>query len=202
MRARDLDVMTRFRSLSRTRAAVGATALVAALLLTSCAATPDSAPTTPPQNSAPSDTPTPTPTAIVPVERPEDLTCETLIAPDVVAAFTDAGWEAQEDVFRIGSREFPDGLWCIWGAPAAVTASVQIYGWAGIDPADSAEAQEELTDSGWVAEKTPDGVYVTENPDTTVATDDDGYGMTFLFGDGWVAVSDTKEGLLVIEPPS
>ena len=194
--------MTRSRPLPRTRTIIGATALVAALALTSCAASPDPAPTAPSQNAAPSSTPTPTPTKITPVERPEDLSCETLIAPDVVAAFVEAGWEAQEDVFRIGSREFPDGLWCIWGAAGDVTASLQIYGWAGIDPAEAEEAQAELTDGGWVAEETPDGVYVTENPDTTVATDDDGYGMTFLFGDGWVAVADTKEGLLVIEPPS
>jgi len=194
--------MTRSRSLFRTRAVVGSAALVAALALTSCAPSPDPAPTAPTQDAAPSSTPTPTPTKVTPVDRPEDLTCETLIAPDVVAAFADAGWEAQEDVFRIGSREFPDGLWCIWGAAGAVTASVQIYGWAGIDPAEADEAQAELTDGGWVAEETPDGVYVTENPDTTVATDDDGYGMTFLFGDGWVAVADTKEGLLVIERPA
>ncbi|WP_100810510.1 MULTISPECIES: hypothetical protein [unclassified Microbacterium] len=194
--------MTRSRAVPRTRTVIGAAALVAALALTSCAATPDAEATTPPPSTAPSATPTPTPTEITPVVRPGDLTCETLIAPDVVAAFVEAGWEAQEDVFRIGSREFPDGLWCIWGAAGAVTASVQIYGWAGIDPADAEKAQTELTDGGWVAEETPDGVYVTENPDTTVATDDDGYGMTFLFGDGWVAVADTKEGLLVIERPA
>lgn len=186
----------------RTRTALGAAALVVALGVSGCAASPEPAPSGSVPETLPSATPTPTPTEITPVERPEDLTCETLIAPDVVAAFVEAGWEAQEDVFRIGSREFPDGLWCIWGAAGAVTASVQIYGWAGIDPADAEEAQTELTDGGWVAEETPDGVYVTENPDTTVATDDDGYGMTFLFGNGWVAVADTKEGLLVIERPS
>lgn len=196
--------MTRVRSLPRTRirTAAGAAALAVALGLTGCAASPQTAPSASTSDSSPSTTPTPTPTEITPVERPEDLTCETLIAPDVVAAFAEAGWEAQEDVFRIGSREFPDGLWCIWGATGAVTASVQIYGWAGIDPAEARAAQAELTDGGWVAEETPEGVYVTENPDTTVATDDDGYGMTFLFGDGWVAVADTKEGLLVIERPS
>ncbi len=194
--------MTRSRPLPRTRTVIGVAALVAALTLTGCAATPDAGASTPPPSTAPSATPTPTPTEITPVARPDDLTCETLIAPDVVAAFGEAGWEAQEDVFRIGSREFPDGLWCIWGAAGAVTASVQIYGWAGIDPAEAEEARTELTDGGWVAEETPDGVYVTENPDTTVATDDDGYGMTFLFGDGWVAVADTKEGLLVIERPA
>ena len=194
--------MTRSRAFHRSRTALGATALMAALVLSGCSSTPDAAPSAPPPSAAPSATPTPTPTAIEPVARPEDLTCETLIAPDVVAAFVEAGWEPQEDVFRIGSREIADGLWCIWGAAGAVTASVQIYGWSGIDPADAEEAQAELTEGGWVAEESAEGVYITENPDTTVATDDDGYGMTFLFGNGWVAVADTKEGLLVIELPA
>lgn len=194
--------MTRHRAITRTRTAVGAAALAVVLGLTGCAADPEPVPSTSAPEALPSSTPSPTPTQVGPVERPANLSCETLIAPDVVAAFAEAGWEAQEDVFRIGSREFPDGLWCIWGAAGAVTASVQIYGWAGIDPSDAEEAQAELTDSGWVAEETPDGLYITENPDTTVATDDDGYGMTFLFGSGWVAVADTKEGLLVIQPPA
>lgn len=198
--------MTRSLTLSRPRPrprlVVTAAAFAIALGLTGCAASPDPAPSASVPQTLPSSTPTPTPSKTTPVDRPADLTCETLISPDVVAAFVEAGWEPQEDVFRIGSREFPDGLWCVWGAAGAVTASLQIYGWAGIDAADAEEAQAELTDGGWVSETTPQGVYVTENPDTTVATDDDGYGMTFLFGDGWVAVADTKEGLLVIDPPS
>ena len=194
--------MTRSRALHLSRTALGASALVTALVLSGCASTPDAEPSVPPSSAAPTATPTPTRTAIVPVARPEDLTCETLIAPDLVAAFVEAGWEAQEEAFRIGSREIPDSLWCIWGAAGALTTGLQIYGWAGIDPVEAEKAQEELTEGGWVAEESPDGMYVTENPDTTVATDDDGYGVTFLFGDGWVAVADTKEGLLVIERPA
>jgi hypothetical protein len=31
-----------------------------------------------------------------------------------------------------------------------------------------------------------------------MGTDEDGYGMTYLFGDGWVTLSDTKQGLLLV----
>lgn len=30
-------------------------------------------------------------------------------------------------------------------------------------------------------------------------TDGEGYGMTYLFGDGWVKVADTKQGLVLVE---
>ena len=189
--------------MARIRPLLGIAALTVTLALVSgCAAEePDRAVAPPTASSAPSVEPSPSITPVTPVGRPDDLTCETLIAPDVAAAFADAGWAAQEDVFRIASREIPDGLWCTWGAAGAVTASVQIYGWAGIDADDAKQAQADLLDDGWVSEQTDEGLYVTENPDMTVATDDAGYGMTFLFASGWVAVSDTKEGLLVIQPP-
>lgn len=189
--------------MSRIRPLIAAVVLTGALTATSGCAPAEPAPvvTTASPAAAPAPTPTPSATRTGPVVRPADLTCETLIAPEVAAAFAEAGWTPQEDVFRMGSRELADGLWCMWGAAGADTASLQIYGWAPLDAAEAEEAEEELIDRGWVREDGDGGVYVTENPDTTVATDDDGYGMTFLFRDGWVAVSDTKEGLLVIEPP-
>jgi hypothetical protein len=47
-------------------------------------------------------------------------------------------------------------------------------------------------------EEVPEGLIVTESADTTVATDDQGYGLTYLFGDGWVKHADTKQGLLLV----
>ena len=38
-------------------------------------------------------------------------------------------------------------------------------------------------------------------PGTAIATDDEGYGMTYLFTPGQVTVADTKQGLLLIEWP-
>ena len=54
---------------------------------------------------------------------------------------------------------------------------------------------------GWLRESGADGVYVTESPETTIAADENGYGMTYLFGDGWVMLADTKQGLVLIEWP-
>ena len=55
--------------------------------------------------------------------------------------------------------------------------------------------QQTLVDQGWVRESRRDGVYITESPETAIAKDDQGYGMTYLFGDGWVTIADTKQGL-------
>ena len=55
-----------------------------------------------------------------------------------------------------------------------------------------------LVAQGWKVEETPEGLFVTESADTTVATDDQGYGLTYLFGDGWVKYADTKQGLLLV----
>jgi hypothetical protein len=75
---------------------------------------------------------------------------------------------------------------------------VQIFGWAPIDEDAAIESEESLVDEGWVREDSEEGVYITENPETTITADEDGYGMTYLFGDGWVKVADTKQGLLLI----
>ncbi len=67
---------------------------------------------------------------------------------------------------------------------------------------DAAEdAQANLVSQGWVREDGADGVYITESPEMTIAPDEQGYGMTYLFGDGWVIVADTKQGLVLIEWP-
>ena len=42
---------------------------------------------------------------------------------------------------------------------------------------------------------------VTESADTAVATDDEGYGLTYLFGDGWVKYADTKQSIALVEWP-
>lgn len=125
-------------------------------------------------------------------------TCETLIRSDLVDSLTARGWTAQTDTFRIGSAEVPGGLWCQWGDYSVASDHVQIYGWARIDAATAAKARAALLTEGW---HEVDGDYVTQDADVSFATDADGYGMTYQFGDGWVTVSDTKQGLLVIERP-
>ena len=177
-------------------------ALTASLALTACG-TPQAAP--PAQTPEPvATTPAPEPSATTePEPEPaEDPTCDTLIGEDVVADFESLGWSSQAEPFYIGSTEVAEGLQCVWAdfdGPAGDHG--QMFGWAPIAPADAAEAQSALLEQGWIREEAAEGVYITESPDTTITTDDEGYGMTYLFAAEWVTFADTKQGLLLIEWP-
>lgn len=183
--------------------AVVALALTA-LLVTACAASPEPAAPEPTSNAQtpsapapePDDTPEPEPAST------DEPTCETLIGSDVIADFESLGWSSRAEPFYIGSLEVTDGLHCVWAdfeGPAGDHG--QMFGWARIPASDASEAQDELVEQGWIREDAPEGVYITESPDTTITVDDEGYGMTYLFGDGWVMLADTKQGLLLIERP-
>lgn len=169
--------------------------------LTACgggAPSPTSTPTTTPTATTapePSNTPTTEPPAQA------DPTCDTIIPPDVVSDLNDAGWSFQEDVFRVGATEIPDGITCTWGDAKVASDNVQMYGWAPLAADEATRQENALVQEGWEREQGDDGVYITENPDTAVNTDDDGYGWTYLFGDGWVKFADTKQGLLLVEWP-
>lgn len=183
-------------------AAVAATLAVTALVASACAAepqpadTPSSAPT--PAETAPAPDAEPAPTE--PAPGPGDPTCDTIIPESTVADFESLGWTYKADVFYVGELELSDGLQCVWAdfdAPAS--DHLQLFGWAPITAADADTAQDSLVSQGWVREEGPEGVYITENPNTTIAVDDEGYGMTYLFADGWVKLADTKQGLLLVE---
>lgn len=111
------------------------------------------------------------------------------------------GWTAQADVFRIGGTEVPGGIQCTWGDYTVATDHVQVFGWAPIDDSDAEAAEQQLVSEGWRREEGNGGVYVTESAESAIATDEDGYGFTYFFGDGFVKVSDTKQGLILIEWP-
>lgn len=143
---------------------------------------------------APEPQSTPTPAA--------EPTCETIISPYVVAEFDDLGWEARQDPFVLGATELPGGLQCIWGDLSVASDHVQMYGWAPVDAETATAAQSTLEAEGWVRLEESGVVYLTENPEWVVMADDEGYGMTYEFGAGWVAMSDTKQGLEIIEWPA
>ncbi|MET0735230.1 MAG: hypothetical protein ABWY55_06265 [Microbacterium sp.] len=174
-----------------------------AILATACASPapdPDSTATTAPTPSASS--PEPEPTATEAPVASDDPTCETIIPASTVADFESIGWSAQADRFYVGELELSEGLQCVWAdfeGPAG--DHIQLFGWSLISDTDAAAAQASLEGQGWVREESPEGVIITENPETTIAVDDQGYGMTYLFGDGWVKVADTKQGLILIEWP-
>jgi hypothetical protein len=185
--------------MTRTPPLFTATLLLAATLFatTACTATePEAEAPQTPTPVATSPTPTPSPTqSTAPVGDP---TCETIIPAATVEDFDSVGWTARAETFRIGELEVAGGVQCVWGDFTTATDHVQIYGWAPISPDDAVDAQNALVAQGWRREETPEGLIVTESADTTVATDDEGYGLTYLFGDGWVKYADTKQGLLLV----
>lgn len=134
-----------------------------------------------------------------PTPTPEALSCDNIIPSSLVDSFEEIGWEAIEEPFMAGSTELEDGIQCKWGDPEGTGGgNVQIYGLAAVEADQAAEIQKELEDGGWKREEEGDVVYITENPDYAFAVDEDGYGYTYAFGDGWAAVSDTKAGIAVI----
>lgn len=186
--------------LPRTLAGI-ALAVGAATVLAGCAGSqPEPEPTsqattTTPTQPAPEETGEETP------EPQADPACDTIIPADVVASFEDANWTFREEVFRVGATEVPGGITCTWGDMSVASDHVQMFGWAPLDADRSAQLQSTLLQEGWLSEEGSTGTYVTEDPDTAVAPDDEGYGWTYLFGDGWVTFADTKQGLVLVEWP-
>ncbi|WP_101846117.1 hypothetical protein [Zhihengliuella sp. ISTPL4] len=178
---------------SRRLAALTGFLLIGALL-TGCAddGGPAPAPSQHPTSAADGTGATPAPSA-------DQLTCESLISDGTVAALTDAGWTAEPREFVVGGVELPQGLLCFWADFTVPSDHGQMYGWSPLSAADAERAQAGLEEEGWRIEEGTAGVYVTEDPQYAMSTDEDGYGMTYLFGDGWVKVADTKQGLLLVE---
>ncbi|MGI6877471.1 hypothetical protein [Microbacterium sp. gxy059] len=130
-----------------------------------------------------------------PEERAE-LTCDTMLPETFVASLRDLDWDVRAETFRIGEHEFEEGLQCIWGDDSSGTDVAQMYGWAPVDEQTSTEMQQYLLDQGWLQEEGEDGsVILTEDPEYALYVSEDGYGMTYEFADGWVALADTKSGL-------
>lgn len=146
----------------------------------------------------------PQPTASAPVPAPtiapEDVTCENMLEDATVDSFQATGWTVREDPFVILDLELPTGTACTWGDFSSPTNDdLVLFGWAPITTVDAAEIQAALVSEGWLREETGTGVIVTEDPAFALRLDDEGYGMTYLFGDGWVEVSDTRQGLDLID---
>ncbi len=188
-----------------TRLAAAAALGAAALLTVSCAASAEPAPTNvdtvpdPAVDPAPVTTPEPVATAAPEEDEPVEVTCDTLISTDLVADLEAQGWTAKEEPFAIGEATFTDGLSCTWGDFSTATGNVLIFAWAPVTAAESEAAQSQLEADGWIRETGETGVYYTEDPALALNIDENGYGMTYLFGEDSVALSDTKQGLLLIE---
>ncbi|KDA05790.1 hypothetical protein DC31_15475 [Microbacterium sp. CH12i] len=177
-------------------------ALAFALPLTACAATPEAQTSPPPTESAAppaepavEETPTPEPTAAA------EPTCETIIAPSTVTSLSEIGWTHQQREFQIGADVVDGGIQCVWGDYSVASDHVQVYGWAPLDQTASAAAQQTLIAEGWQRAEADGHTYITEDPQFSLQTDEEGFGMTYEFGEGWVALANTKQGLLLINQP-
>jgi len=177
-------------------------ALAALTLLVSCSPSP-AGPTTPSVSATTAAGPTPMATTQPSDEQTpasdEDPTCDTIITPGTVEALTSQGWTAQEQQLRIGDTVVAGGLLCMWADFSTASDHGQMYGWGPLDAAESRAAQSTLQRDGWLRSTDGEQVLFTEDPDYAIATDEDGFGMTYEFGDGWVRFSDTKQGLLLID---
>lgn len=183
------------------RLSAGAAVVTALLVLTACAAgTAEAEPSQAPSPVASSPT---AESSATPTETPSpagEPTCEAIIPETTVADYNSVGWSAQAAPFTITGEEIPGGIECVWAnfdGPAS--DQLHIYGWAPIEQSRADEARERLQAEGWTVEDAPEGVYVTEPAETAVATDENGYGITYLFEAGAVKIADTKQSLLLIE---
>lgn len=178
--------------------------VLSAVLLSACAGAPDATPeqtgnAKTPTTSAPAPTPSATSEPTADAAEP---TCDTLIGEAVIADYESVGWTSQASPLYIGSTEIEDGLQCMWAdfeGPAGDHG--QMFGWAPVTESEAEELQDELVSQGWRREDGPEGVYITESPDTAVAPDADGYGMTYYFTEGQVIFAGTKQALLLVEWP-
>ncbi len=186
----------------RSRLGVALVLAASALLFAGCA--DDGSAPDPTQDASPPASATAEPSASAePTARPDaEPTCKTLVSASTVADFESLGWTSKSDILRVGSLDIPDGLLCVWGDFTTASGLVQQFGWGPITANEAEDAQTELIEAGWRREEGPQGVYLTENPETALTVDADGYGHTYLFGDGWVTFSDTKLGLLLVERPN
>ncbi|MEJ1090044.1 hypothetical protein WDU99_17145 [Microbacterium sp. Mu-80] len=179
--------------------------LLTSLALASCApaAEPQGA-STPPAPEPVATTPPPATVAPEPAEEstPEphaDPTCETIISSGTVDALKSQGWTSMQEEFRIGETVVDGGLMCMWADFSTASDHGQMYAWGPISGETAATAMAGLQRDGWLRSSEGDHVYFTEDPAYAIATDADGFGMTYEFGDGWVEFADTKQGLLLVD---
>ncbi len=177
-----------------------AVASIALIALTSACSAHTPSPTkqpTKPSATTPAATVAPTPP---PTEKPAaDPTCETIISPGTVEGLKSQHWTPKQDEFRVGDIVVDGGILCMWADYSVASDHGQMYGWAPASPELIDKLRSSLNQAGWQKIDDAAGDYLTEDPNHAFSTDEDGYGMTYQFGDGWVKVADTKQGLILID---
>ncbi|MFC4139122.1 MULTISPECIES: hypothetical protein [unclassified Microbacterium] len=175
--------------------------LALALAITACAPTPDPAPTKTTTAEKPVEAPPATAAAEEPDPAPTkgaEPTCDTIISAGTVKALKEQGWTAEPTEFTLGELVLDGGIMCSWADYSAASDHGQQYGWAPIDAKTANDVQSQMLAEGWQRIDGEDG-FITEDPKYAFATDEDGYGVTYEFGDGWVKYADTKQGLILVD---
>lgn len=188
-------------SLPRPLSAFAAAALAAALLTGCASAHPE--PTDTADAAAQPTTPADTDTDATPEPQntTASATCETIISEDTLSTLNAQGWSARESALEAGGITLDEGLQCMWTDYENPTGDLMIFGWAPITAEEAREMQDGLVAEGWLRQEEGDVLYITEDPEQALTVDENGDGMTYAFGDGWVTVADVKQGLLLIHRP-
>ncbi|MGB4776810.1 nitrate ABC transporter substrate-binding protein, partial [Microbacterium sp.] len=131
-----------------------------------------------------------------------DGTCEGLVGDEILGDLKAQNWSYKEDVFAIAGETLQDGFTCTWADFTVASGNLLLFGWAPITADEADAALGRLEEQGWTREEGTDSYYVTEDATQSPTVDENGYGMTYEFGDGWVTVADTKQNLLLIERPT
>lgn len=177
----------------------------AALLLAGCTSSeqPEPVETAPvsAETSAPTAGPDNTPTPEATEEPPAELDCTSILAPQSVSQFEQVGWTSKQDPFVIAETELPGGIQCMWADFTVASGNLLLFAWAPIDDELAVSLQSKLVAQGMIREEGTEGVYITEDARFSPTVDEDGYGFTYLFGDGWVTAAETRASLSLIERP-
>jgi hypothetical protein len=185
---------------SRTVTALSAIG-IAALLLSGCASGSEPTPTATVGGDTPTTSPTAQPAPSATTTASAAATCDSIIVADVHDELGAQGWTFKETPFAAGGVTLDRGLQCTWADYSVASGNLMLFGWGPITADQAATMQQGLEAEGWLREESGDDVFITEDPMQAPTIDDNGYGMTYEFGDGWVMVADTKQNLLLMERP-
>lgn len=189
--------------MTRPRLRALATASAAAVLLLAGCSSPEPTPTTtmpsPTQTIIGGSEPQPSPTTTK--VEPAELDCNSLLTEASQAQLEEIGWNSKEEPFVIAGTEMPDGIQCMWADFSVGSGNLMLLAWSPVDDDLAETLQTKLVAQGMIREEGPDGVYVTEDPNFAPTVDGDGFGFTYLFGDGWVTAAETRASLAIIQRP-
>lgn len=177
----------------------------AALLLAGCTSSeqPDPVETAPvsAETGAPVAGPDPTSSPEATEEPVVELDCASILSPQSVEQFEQVGWTSKQEPFVIAETEQPDGIQCMWADFTVGSGNLLLFAWAPTDDELAASLQSKLIAQGMIREEGPEGIYITEDARFAPTVDEDGYGFTYLFGDGWVTAAETRASLSFIVRP-